>query len=198
MSIEELRSLYPNETAHLVGKGPSLEYLDKSYFGLGPVITINQAILIVQELGLTNPIYSFQKDGCELGGCPGHECKPPRMVYPHGYIPLILIQHGYSEFCLSKHEKKVFIDPPGDFGFIETEMSIRIALAVAITMGCSRISLVCCDSFVGDMRTFDPLTRRIELLPEYGNYPSVIERMALDLEKIQHQIVIPKQRTNHD
>jgi hypothetical protein len=192
MTIEELRNLYPDGTAYLVGKGPSLWYLDASYFGPGPVITLNQAILVVQELGLPNPIYSLQKEGCKLRGIQDHECKSP-MAYPSEDITLILAE--YSRFCLSKHKRRIFIDVHNDFGLSAGEMSVRVGIAIIKVMGCTKIIFACCDSLVGNMRTFDPEAGESgTLMAGHGNYKSVIERMKPDLKTVQHQVVIPSRK----
>src|SRR5512138_1083822 len=120
-SVQKLRDKYPGEIVWIVGKGPSLAFLHAEHFGAGPIITINESILIVQELGLTNPIYSMQKDG-DAGL--GHA------VYPHEDIPVILQRPGYSQDDLPNHKLRIWVSPEEEFGFLPSEMSIRICVAI--------------------------------------------------------------------
>ena len=181
--MNDFKGLYPGQTAWIVGKGPSLLHLRKEHLGEGPVITINESILIVQELGLSNSIYSMQKDG-EYGI--GHA------VHPRMYIPVILQRPGYSENDLPLHPLRTWVAPE-DYGFHHAEMSIRLCVAIAKEMECGRITFVCCDSLVnGDVRRVDAQDRRI-VRANSGSYVYVKPLVLKDVEDIPHEFVLPEE-----
>lgn len=190
--VKQLVGIHPGETAWIVGKGPSLVYLRAEHFGPGPVITINQAILVVQDLGLSNQLYSMQKDGCsDRSTCPVCPKERASMVYPHQDVTVILQSHcdgmPYSEYCLPDHPRRILIEPTKELGFDRADvMSIRMCAAIARIMGCASIVFVCCDSLAnGDTRRLDVLTGEIvqdegtihyvhnnpRLLEDIGSFP---------------------------
>ena len=61
--MTDFKDIYKGQAIWIVGKGPSLQYLTKEYIGSGPVITINEALIKMEELRLPNPIYAMMKDG---------------------------------------------------------------------------------------------------------------------------------------
>jgi len=185
--LETLRDLYVGETAWIVGKGPSLKYLQAEHFGEGPIITINESILIVQVLGLCNPIFSMQKDGDNGIGT---------AVYPRRDIPVILQRPGYSENCLPDHPVRIFVKPQEDFGFAHSEMSVRMCVRIAKVMGCARIVFVCCDSLVnGDVRRLDVITRTI-VNANSGAYGYVKPLVLKDVADMPHDFVLPREEVH--
>ena len=58
------------DKVYIVGRGESLQYLTREYFGEGVVIALNRAIIKVNELNLPNKIYLLQKDGNKGGSLP--------------------------------------------------------------------------------------------------------------------------------
>lgn len=175
-----LKDLHAGQECWIVGKGPSLGNLRRDYFGDGPVITINEAILIVQELGLPNPIYSLQKDGYVNV-----------MVRPKDDVTLIL-QANLSESWFPDHPKRLILDPVAAWGFKVTEMSIRMCIALAKLMGCYRISFLCCDSLVhDDFRVFDVKKGCAVPNPWSGAYGYVRPLVQADVKDMPHRFVIP-------
>lgn len=197
LADEELRGKHQGETAWIVGRGASLRYLTAACFGAGPIITMNSSILVVQYLELENPMYAFQKDGCDKWEIPGHSCGSDfRIVYPRPEIPVILMRHGYSEHCLTMHPKRLFLDPVAAFGFDPAEMSVRIAVALALrVMQCSGIAFVCCDSLASNdpdfQRSYNPMTGETLLPPGSGHYGYVKPIVLDDVKSVPYQIVIP-------
>jgi hypothetical protein len=184
--LDALRDLYQGQTAWIVGKGPSLKCLRAEHFGAGPVITINESILIVQDLGLPNPIYSMQKDGDAGIG---------KAVYPHPDIPVILQRPGYSERNLPDHPLRMWVSPEQDFGLLHTEMSVRLCIGIAKLMGCVKIVFVCCDSLVnGDVRRMDVGTRTI-VTANGSAYQYVKPHVFRDVANIPHEFVLPEPET---
>jgi hypothetical protein len=182
--LDTLHNLYPGQTAWIVGKGPSLQHLRAEHFGEGPIITINESILIVQELGLANPIFSMQKDGdAGLG----------RAVYPRRDIPVILQRPGYSERSLPEHPVRIYVNPSQDLNLLHSEMSVRLCIRIAKLMGCTKIVFVCCDSLVnGDMRRLDVEGRTI-VPANSGAYMFVKPLVLKDVETMEHDFVLPKE-----
>jgi hypothetical protein len=181
--LETLRDLYPGQTAWIVGKGPSLMHLQAEHFGEGPIITINESVLIVQDLGLSNPIFSMQKDG-DAGI--GHA------VYPRADIPVILQRPGYSEKSLPEHALRIWVTPQQDFGLQHSEMSVRMCVRIAKVMGCTRIMFVCCDSLVnGDVRRMNVESRSI-VNANSGAYARVRPLVLKDVENMPHDFILPE------
>ena len=196
-----LRGKHVGETAWIVGLGASIKYLTASYFGTGPVITINGAIQIVQELRLSNQIYSIQKDGCDLRDVPGHSCGG-KMFYPRREIPVILPRRGYAEFCLEEHPSRLWLDYVATLDLEPDVMSVRIAVALALRiMGCAKIAFVCCDSLLGNelenMRRYYPETDKIAIPPDYGNYIYVRPIVMGDVQSLPHYFLTPIQVAEH-
>lgn len=168
-----LTGAHDGEMGYVVGKGPSLKYLTKWHFmsETGPVIAVNEAIHLVQDLGLPNPLYSFQKDGCVLRDNPHPECmdinpfgQKISMVLPNPEVVLIAPARGHSRYCLSAHKNKVYLDFAQEFNIPESEMASVISIYALIAMGCTRIGLVSLDSLdTGDERTLDPVSGAIYL-----------------------------------
>jgi hypothetical protein len=195
-AVERLRNLYAGETAWIVGKGPSLLHLRAEHFGNGPVITLNQSVLIVQELGLSNEIYSMQKDGCGAthaeARCQRCGHRPP-MTYPHEDVTVILQEPNFSEFCLWEHKKRLWVNVQ-DLGFeIESEMAIRMVIKLAQVMGCKTLVLLCCDSLTnGSLETLDLDTRQSALTSAGQYYEYVAPLVMGDLEQIDHRFITPE------
>ena len=192
-----LRGKHVGETAWIVGLGASIKYLDAKHFGPGPIITMNGAIKIIQELGLRNQLYSLQKDGCEKRGLPSHQCSE-KMFYPQIDIPVILPRRGYGELCLEEHPNRLWLDYVESLDLEPPEMSVRIAVGLALRiMGCTTIAFVCCDSLLGDnprnMRRYYPETGKIAVPPDHGNYIYVRPLVQADVRRIPHLYVTPKE-----
>jgi hypothetical protein len=194
-AVEILRDLYKQETLHIVGKGPSLRYLRAEHFGDGPVMTINEAILPVQALKLSNDVYSMQKDGCKSQAegmrCKG-ACEMRSMVLPEYDVAVILQQPEYSELCLMNHPLNLYVDPIKDLNFEEASvMSIRMCIALAKVMGCTKIVFLCVDSIaIGNFETYD-VQRGITNSDVSGHYAAVIPQVMEDLNGIAYEFITP-------
>jgi len=166
-NMESLRGKHKGETAWIIGKGPSLQYLTADDIGDGPVVTINQSILDVENLGLKNKIYSMQKDGGNKrvkssdnlnpncperhNGC-GDSCggmnRPKHAT--------LLVHDLESKYCFSDYSPRHVISW-SDFGLNGNSFSLAMAVETVRAMGCTAIRFLCFDSFmVGDHRTYVP------------------------------------------
>ena len=196
-AAKTLDARHAGETAWIVGLGASIRYLTAEHFGSGPIITMNVAIKIVQELGLPNQIYSLQKDGCDQREVPGHQCGG-KTFYPRSDIPVILPRCGYAELCLEDHPNRLWLDYVKSLHLEPQEMSVRIAVGLALRiMGCEKITFVCCDSLKGDkpkyMRRYYPDTGKIAIPPDHGNYSYVRPLVLGDVQGVPHDIFLPDQ-----
>lgn len=196
MNFKDLRQKHAGETAWIVGKGPSLGNLQAGHFGNGPVIALNQAIVVVERLEIPNPLYSLQKDGCgEIGEhatCrlrDGHDW----MIRPQRATLLLQATTGYSRDCLADYEPRVLIDPVRDLRFTNLQtMAVRMGIAIAKWMGCSSIVMLCCGSLVnGDTRTFNVWTGRAERTSAGDHYLPAKRHVLNELAGIKHTFVIP-------
>lgn len=197
-AVVELRGKYAGQTAWIVGKGPSLACLSADHFtDTGPVLTMNEAILVVQELGIPNPLYSMQKDGCHQlpveQQCGAMCLMQSPMVYPHPDVTVILQDPGFSEICLPLHARKLWVDPQRELKFREaTEMSVLMCIRLAKIMGCGMVKLVSCDSMNGDYRTIDVHTKESELNMYSGHYAHVVPQVREMLHGVPHAIITPR------
>jgi hypothetical protein len=177
-----LKDAHIGQECWIVGKGPSIAFLNESYFGSGPVLTINEAVLKVQELNIPNPIYSMQKDGFQW-----------LMVRPKDEVTLIL-QSILSEYWFKDHPKRLVINPMTEWGFAVTEMSIRMCVALAKLMGCERISFVCCDSLTTeDYRMYDVAHETITKRDLTGFYSHVKPLVLEDVKDMPHRFILPSE-----
>lgn len=119
------------ETATVIGSGPSLLTLTRDDIGPGPVLTLNYAVLAVRLLGLPNPLYSLQKDGC--------------LVQP--IAPEWVIQaKSHSPGCWADYPRRVVYDVRKDLGLTVNCMSATMAVAIARRMGCVKVRMLGMDS----------------------------------------------------
>ena len=192
--LKYVKNLHLGQTAWIVGKGPSLRFLQAAHFGDGPVMAMNEAIMVVQVLGLPNRLYTMQKDGCSHQPC---VCKPqgdaPPLVMLKERITLFLQRPGYSELCFPKHENAVYIQPEIDMGLPADAMSIRMCAAIARCMGCSEIVFLCCDSLAnGDIRKFDFRSGEIMEDSASVHYLPNNPRLLKDLGTFPFRCTIPE------
>jgi hypothetical protein len=104
----------------------------------GPVIALNHAILTVRQLGLPNPLYSMQKDGCLVPPLPPET---------------LILSAAQSRRCFQDYAPRYVIDVT-TLGMNVRAMSTTFAVALANLMGCSAVRMLACDGYtVGDFRT---------------------------------------------
>jgi hypothetical protein len=189
-AIGALRGRHPGETGHLVGKGPSLLHLRAEEFGPGPIVALNDAILIVEAFGLSNALYSLQKDGT-----------PEHMVRPAKEVALIL-QREYGADWFPEHPRRILVDPVEDMGFgFQSEMSIRMGIWLLKHMHCREIAFVCCDNLVNGSEQRVSV-RRGRIDGDYYNgrdYTAVRPLVLADVEDVPHRFITPNwSRRKHE
>lgn len=197
MNFHDLVNRHKGETCWIVGKGPSLEYLRAEHFQRGPVIALNQSIVMIEKLDLSNPVYALQKDGCGYMG-PHSACVKRDgvewMIRPKNATLILRDTVGYSRHCLADYEPRVLVCPVRDLGFeYLSEMAIRMAISISKKMGCTRVKLMCCGSLVnGDTRTFNVWTNQPEHTSAGRYYLPVRNQVLMDLAGIPHSFFIPR------
>lgn len=162
-TIQVLRGKDKGATGYIVGKGPSVLSLKADAFGNGPIITLNEAMVAVEELGLENTIYAMQKDGCLEhlhGRNKGFQCL---CDCPHDRTPQInggrpkkaplLLHLRESVHCFPDYSEKYLFDTGDDFGIRWDTPSIVCAIECLKLLGVSHIKLLCCDSYFGEILT---------------------------------------------
>jgi hypothetical protein len=185
MSIDSLRGAHPGQTGQIVGKGPSLKYLTGEHFGPGPVLALNDAIIAVEWLGLSNPLYSLQKDG-----------NPHHMTRPGDDVTLILQSTpGYSSAWFPEHPQRLLVDPRAELHFADDSvMSIRMGAAILRLMGCEQMVFISCDSLASDdLRTYYPRTGKTKKRCA-AMYAAVIPLLFSDLEGFPYRVFTPERR----
>jgi len=134
--IKHLRDKHKGETAWIIGKGPSLQYLKKEDIGNGPVIAINEAIIPVENLGLSNTIYAMQKDVDPLNREP---IAPPKKA------TLLVHEREVPERHRNYSPRYIF-DNPRDFNSVWNTPSSHSAVSIADLFGCSELKFIAFDA----------------------------------------------------
>lgn len=203
--INDLAGKYAGQVGYIVGKGPSLQWLTAGCFShpAAPVVVLNDAILKVQELNISNPIYSLQKDGCGAR----HEndrCRPDcgsrgHMVYPKDESIVLIQQAIYSPYCLPRHKNKIWIDIKELRINEPSEMAVIMAIEIMRIFGCRSITMVSCGSLVnpGELRTFDPRSGRSCLTGAGQFYKHARGRVLEKLQQFHHTFVIPEAKNGN-
>jgi len=164
LPIASLDGAHSGESLYIIAKGPSLEHLRYHHIGIGPVMALNSAIAHVETLGLSNVVYSIQKDGCDYegmakptcDGCPG--VRPPMAVMMNP-TTVYIAQVPRSSSCFPNHPLR-YEFTPADVGYSHGGgMSILIALELARRFGVAEVVLVSADSVaIGECaRNYDPI-----------------------------------------
>jgi len=151
-----LKDKYQDEAIWIVGRGPSLSNIKKEHFGDGPVITINQAIVQVEELHLSNPIYSLQKNGGpKRHNIPNNNLSPDcrqecldicgNMVRPK--TSTLIVHNLESYYCFDDYSPRhVFYLE--DFGIKTNTCSVVIAVNIGKLFGCAQFNMISFDTHV--------------------------------------------------
>ena len=147
-NFEKLANIYDGQAVWIIGKGPSLQYLKKSDIGKGPVIALNLAIIKIEQIGLTNPIFSIQKDmpkgkECSMNIEISRDCdKCDLKVRPKNAT--LLVQDSSSRNCFVDYSPRYVFDWE-ELGLPYDDFSMGIATELAKKMGCTKFNFVSCD-----------------------------------------------------
>lgn len=204
--IDKIIDIYKGQTMWIVGKGPSLQYLKERDIGLGPVITINDAIVKVEELDLSNSIFSLQKDGgdrmkyCKAKTKFGH----PLFIPDCDYTPdcgdrcggmvrpkkgaILLVHLHESLYCMPDYSPR-YIFCFQQLGFLHNQFSLIIAIRIGLLMGCESFRFVSFDLYItGSCQSYTP---GVGL--RWGEYRNHIKRTKPHIKDLDYKWVIPKE-----
>jgi hypothetical protein len=195
LPLEDLRGAHKGEICHVIGKGPSLQWLTE--VGPGPVMPISEALMVIERLDVDYPpdrwnvrsgevepaqwrvsrVYSLQKDE------PCYEPKKP--------CALILSYH-HSRWGYPRHDPR-YLFSMLDFTEHVQQFSVIAAAHISKLMGCSGVEYLCCDSLVNeDRRTYEPTLGHLR---NYStNYGGVKPELVKCLESLglTYQFTIPE------
>jgi hypothetical protein len=183
MKIGLLKNKHVGETAWIVGKGPSLQYLKQSDIQVGPVIALNDAIIKAEEVITDNPIYSMQKDGCGLFH-KDHKCDVAAMILPKR-SPLF-VHEKEAPFCLYDYSPRYVFDNERDFDIPWAVFSSIVAVFIAILMGCVKFVYVSCDACVNG--NLDNILG--QTCPQY-KVQAFVQKKFLESSKIDAEYLTP-------
>jgi len=135
--IENLRSVFSNKVCYIVGKGPSLDYLGAEHFSDpdAPIIALNEAIHVVEDLGLPNPLYAFQQDA-RLGG----KCQPKRSP--------IFVSMKAANFYADYKEAYIFQNT--ELKLHPGALSVSAAITITKRLNTNKYILVCFDACINN------------------------------------------------
>jgi hypothetical protein len=165
----------------IVGSGPSIleltaEHLCRADF----VIALNHAIVAVEALGLTVPVYASAKDDW------GYHAVPSEGVP--------VLQSVTVDESPMRHEPRYVFDEMADFAPLQIAydaMSAPVAIAIAASMGAWGVELVCFDSLVGDDRKADGAGNVFQPLKVYGPGQNVGLRYVTDFYELPCLLTVP-------
>lgn len=189
--MEELKNKHINTEVYIIGKGTSLQFLKKEHIGEGIIITLNEAILKIEEFDLPNITYSMQKDGydadhrnicvCKNEGRKDSCC----MVLPK---KATLLVHALESIKCFEDYTPRYVFNNNDFGLEWNNPSVFSVIKVAQYMGCSKLNFLCFDSMVnGSNMGFCP-GKGI-----YSNHYTMHKKKIMSMLKdIPHAFITPQ------
>ena len=162
-SISLLAGLYPGESCQIIGSGPSLAQLSPDDLVNGPIIAINHAIKTIEKMNLSNPVYSMQKDQRFT------DCKAPVFAHIHESAK----DNNFGDYVF---------DCEADFSIAWDIPSIVVCLHVAKMFGCEEVIYLCCDSFWGDLRSYDGEKTVLDYRQiHYEQHPALVREHAKNI-----------------
>lgn len=128
--ISALADAHIGTVCTVVGSGPSLRHLTAQAIPYaGPVIAVNYAIQVVEQLPLPNRVYSIQKD---------HHYILPRNA--------TLLTHARESGWWEGISNQFMFDNVDDFGNRWDAPSVEVCVDIARLMGCVKVVFLCCDA----------------------------------------------------
>jgi len=201
--IGEFKDIFKGKTVWIVGKGPSLQYLTKKDISRGPIITINEAIIKIEEMGLSNPVYSMWKDGgnrrqyinsrphilkpdCDYTPDCGDVCGG--MYRPKKGATLLVHKHE-SLYCMPDYSPR-YVFEWEEFGICHNNISFIIAMEIGMLMGCKKFCFISFDIHVN--RSIETYVPGVGVVGENGAYFSHRRRIKPYLRKLNYRWITPK------
>ena len=165
---------HKDQTVYIVGKGFSLNYITRDYFGEGIVIAINEAIELIEPLNLPNIVYSLQKDLYTS------KVKPETRLLLH-------VHESAKTVNLKEIDATIFDNE--DLGLRIIDFSALTAIQLGRLMGCTKFVFIAFDSVVkSDLRTYLGVTP--EWSDNYTAQTRLMKAFILD-RKLNHGWICP-------
>lgn len=138
--IDKLRSKFAGKHCYIVGKGPSLDFLNEKYFEPNcPIITINEAIHKVESLNIPNQIFMMQQDLWLK-----ETCRPKRATV----VLFYRIRGLYKDI----EDRYIFMAP--EVGAPIACLTASYAICMVRKFKCSKITMVSFDACVNQKTTY--------------------------------------------
>lgn len=116
------------ESAYMIGKGPSLDMLKLKDFEPGiPVFCINDSVHKICELGLDNPVYTFQQDSTLEDKCWNKDAK------------LLLNRHAVTP---QTEDKLYKIYTPEDYDCQSNTITCVVGLKILESLGVKSVTML--------------------------------------------------------
>jgi len=124
---------HEGQVGYIIGKGPSLDHIDESYFPEpGPKLVINEGIRHFESIDYRKDVYSLQQDG-----------KIQCMVCPY-WAPLILSQQ--SDHWFPYYSPRYIYNQVRDLNIIDKMITAVSAIELARIMGCRKLVFIAFDA----------------------------------------------------
>lgn len=134
-NLEELKSLFKDQSCYIVGKGPSLDKLRLKHFkdSTAPIIGLNEAVRVVEKLNPPNPLFGLQQDAKLQDTC-----------YPEkaSFFASVKTASWYAG------RERVYIYDPRHYSLGFSELSVGAAIKIAQSLGAIHFTLISFDASV--------------------------------------------------
>jgi len=170
--------------AWIIGKGKSLEKLKHEDIGEGIIIALNQAIIKIEELDLSNPTYSMQKDGSSPytpNNCQYKTCDKCPYGLPMPKSATLLVHELESIECKPDYKPRIVFNN-NNMDLAWNDFSALSAIRFAQSLGCNKFNFVSFDAVTHNdaNNSFDEIAK--DGLPEYLQQAIVMKEFIKDLD----------------
>jgi hypothetical protein len=169
--IDELRPQFEGKVCHIVGKGPSLDFLRTEHFTDGPIIALNEAIYAVEELELQNT-YCLQQDE-KLRAT----CLPKRSP--------IFVSTKAANYYRNVEDAYLFQNIA--IGLKPHALSVSAAITIARMLGAKKFKLLCFDACINKNTSY---AKRIKYASTRGGSPDRFHSHRAKILKRAHPLQI--------
>jgi len=143
--LEELRELFDKKLIYLIGKGKSLDSIKAFSFNT-PIICLNESIIAIERLKLSNPVFLLQHDNI-----------------------LKTIKTKYPVIC-SEQVRHLYPDPyvyqPERWNLLQNEQSAVYAIRIAAHLGAKCVVLKAFDMIKSGDNTYAKSIGHIQSAPD--------------------------------
>ncbi len=149
MILSDLKNIHPNQRAFIVGKGPSLDTIEKisDQLSTGVIFALNESIHKIESLGLSCPQYCVQQDSELKSDCvPYH----PQTVHLMNSWQDVMGDKRKRHVQKSDWSPDAVLYRPHDFKESECSLSAIMALKLAAFMGIDKVTFCCFDAMINN------------------------------------------------